>query len=167
MARTSNGAAETSLKSSALRLVAFTIEDQRYALPLAATQRVLPMVAVSALPKAPAVALGVINLHGQIIPVLDIRRRFQLPAYDYGPAAHLLVARTTRRTVALPVDEVLGVREVPTDTVASPEAVLPGIGHVAGIVSLTDGVLFIQDLDAFLSLDEERVLTEALEEIQR
>ncbi|MBI4390574.1 MAG: purine-binding chemotaxis protein CheW [candidate division NC10 bacterium] len=150
-----------------LPLVVFALDGQRYALPVPATERVLPMAAVSVLPKAPAVALGVINLHGQILPVLDIRRRFQLPAYDYGPTAHLLVARTARRTVAFPVDEVLGVREVPTGAVASPEAVLPGIGHVAGIVSLTDGVLFIQDLDAFLSLDEERVLTEALEEIQR
>jgi purine-binding chemotaxis protein CheW len=65
------------------------------------------------------------------------------------------------------VDEVLGVSEVAAEAVAPPDAILPGIGHVAGIVALADGLLFIHDLDAFLSLDEERRLTESLEEIGR
>lgn len=152
------------LQNPMLQLVVFVIEGERYALPLPAVERVLPMVAVSPLPKAPAIALGVINLHGQVIPVVDIRRRFDLPPRDYGLTARLLVARTIRRLLALPVDEVLGVREVAAEAVIPPEAVLPGIGHVAGIVALADGLLFIHDLDAFLSLDEEQQLTEALED---
>jgi purine-binding chemotaxis protein CheW len=67
----------------------------------------------------------------------------------------------------VPVDEVLGVKEVAEVAVTSPEVILPGIGHVAGIVSLTDGLLFIHDLATFLSLDEEQRLTEALEEKER
>lgn len=51
------------LQSPVLRLVVFSIEGQRYALPLNDVERVLPMVAVSPLPQAPAVVLGVINLH--------------------------------------------------------------------------------------------------------
>ena len=149
-----------------LRLVVFVIEGQRYALPLSAVERVLPMVAVSPLPKAPAVALGVINLHGAVIPVLDIRLRFSWPPREYALTAHLLVARTRQRTLALPVDEALGVQEVAAEAVTPPDAVLPGIGQVAGIVALTDGLLFIHDLDAFLSLHEERQLTEALEEMR-
>lgn len=122
--------------SPMLRLVVFTLDGQRYALPLATVERVLPMVAVSPLPQAPEIALGVINLHGQVLPVLDIRRRLGFPPRDFGLTAHLLVARTSRRTLAVPVDEVLGVREVAADAVAPPDAVLPGIGHVAGIVAL-------------------------------
>src|SRR3972149_369697 len=137
-------------------MAVFVVGDQRYAVPVSAVERVLPMVAVSPLPKSPAIALGVINLHGHVIPALDIRRRFGLPSCDYGLTAHLLVARTIRRTVALPVDEVLGVTERATESVTQPEELLPGIGHVAGIVALADGLLFIHDLDAFLNLDEER-----------
>lgn len=157
---------DAALKNPVLRLVVFAIEGQRYALPLETVERVLPMVAVVPLPKAPPVALGVINLHGTAIPVLDIRRRFGLPPRDWGLRAHLLVARTSRRTQALPIDEALGVREVAAEAVTSPEAVLPGIGHVAGIVALSDGLLFIHDLDRFLSLEEERGLSEALEEAE-
>lgn len=157
---------EVPVQRGSLQLVVFAIEGQRYALPVASVQRVLPMAAVSPLPKAPAIALGVINLHGAVIPVLDIRRRFGFPPRDYGLGAHLLVARTTRRAVILPVDEVLEVREVAGEAVVPPDAVLPGIGHVAGIAALPDGLLFIHDLDAFLSLDEEQRLTQALEGIQ-
>jgi purine-binding chemotaxis protein CheW len=63
----------------------------------------------------------------------------------------------------LPVDEILGVQEVPSENVTLPDAVLPGTGLVAGIAALSDGVLLIHDLDTFLSLDEEQRLTEALE----
>lgn len=161
-----SGSVDPALQSPALRLVIFSIDGQRYALPLSAAERVLPMVAVSPLPQAPAVALGVVNLHGKVVPVLDFRRRLCLPPRDYGLTAHLLLARTSRRTLIVLVDEVLGVQEVAAEAVTPPDAVLPGINHVAGIVALADGVLFIHDLDAFLSLDEERQLTEALEEMQ-
>ena len=153
------------LQSPVLQLVVFSIGGQRYALPLHAVERVLPMVAVSPLPQAPRVALGVINLHGRVVPVLDLQRRFGLPPRDYGLTAHLLVARTTPRILALPVDEVLEVQDVAPSAISPPDAILPGIGHVAGIVTLPDGLLFIHDLEACLSLDEERRLTEALKEI--
>lgn len=123
------------------------------------------MVAVAPLPQGPAVALGVINLHGQAIPVVDIRRRFGLPSRDYGLTAHLLVARTSRRLLAVPVDEVLGVKDVAAEAVTPPDTILPGIGYVAGIVALSDGLLFIHDLEAFLSLEEEQQLTQALAEM--
>jgi hypothetical protein len=53
---------------------------------------------------------------------------------------------------------------VTADAVTSPDHLLPRIGHVAGIVALPDGLLFIQDLDAVLSLEEEQELASVLEE---
>jgi len=156
--------ADTSSPGSVLRLVIFGIESQRYALHLPVVERVLRVVEVSPLPKAPSTVLGVINLYGQIIPVLDLQRRFGRSSNKYGLTSFLLVARTNRRRLALLVDEVVGVQEVAADSVTAPEAVLPGIAFVAGIVALSDGILFIHDLDTCLSLDEEQQLTEALEE---
>lgn len=147
-----------------VELVVFLLEGQQYALPLQDVITVLPMVAVSPVPGAPAIALGIINFHGQVVPVLDIRRRFGLPPREYSVDAYLLVARTNRRTVSLPVDQVLGVREIQAEAVVPPNAVLPGIDHVVGIATLPKDLLFIHDLNAFLSLDEEARLTVALEE---
>jgi len=148
---------------SLIRLVAFLIDGNRYGLPLERVERVLPFVAVAPLPKAPASTMGVVNLHGQVVPVLDVRRRFGFPPRGYGLSTYLVIARSTRRVLALPVDEALGVVEANADAVKPPDSILPGIGHVAGVVALPDGLLLIHDLDAFFSLEEERQLTEALE----
>jgi purine-binding chemotaxis protein CheW len=152
----------TTSPTSSVQLLAFVLDGQHLALPLATVERVFPMVAVSPLPGAPAVALGAVNLRGRIIPVLDIRRRLDFPAREYGVTSHLVVVRTARRTLGLPVDRVLGLLEVPEEAVMPPERVLPGIPRIAGLVALPDGVLLIHDLDAFLSLDEERELSGAL-----
>lgn len=145
-----------------VRLLVFTLDRQRYALELEAAERVLPMVAVSPLPGCPDLVLGAINMHGDVVPVLDLRRRLGLAAGDYGPTARLLVAHTANRVVAVPVDDVTGVAEIPVATVVAPETVLPDIADVSGIGALPDGLLLIQDLDTFLALDEERQLDEAL-----
>lgn len=147
-----------------LRLVVFLIDGTRYALALSIVERVLPMVAVTPVPGAPSVILGAINLGGHVVVVADLRRRLDLPPRDWGPAAHLLMGRTARRTLAVPIDDVLGVSEVAPEEV-TPGAVFARPRHVAGIVALADGLLFIHDLDAFLSLDEEQQLDESLAKV--
>lgn len=144
-------------------LVVFHLAQQRYALDLAVVERVLPMVAVSPLPDAPEIALGVINVHGAVVPVLDLGRRVGIAPRNYGVDAHLLLARTKRRRVAIPVDEVVGVRAIAATAVVPASEVLPGTTHVAGIAALPDGLLFIHDLDTLLSSSEEQRLTDALQ----
>lgn len=157
---------EGNSRSPAHRLVVFEIEGARYALPLSAVERILPMPAIAALPQAPPIALGAINLGGEVIPVLDLRRRLGFPPRELALAARLMVASTRRRRLALPVDEVRGVQEVAQSSVTSPGAVLPGLRHLAGIVALPDGLLYIHDLEAFLNLEEEARLDAALREAE-
>lgn len=144
------------------RLAAFALDHQRYALPLAAVQGVTRAVEVTPLPKAPAIVLGVVNVRGQIIPVLNIRRRFRLPEREIDPSDQFILARAAKRTVALVVDMVVGVVARPAETVIAPEAILPGLEYVQGVMKLDDGLIMIHDLDTFLSLDEENTLDEAL-----
>jgi purine-binding chemotaxis protein CheW len=151
--------------SGSLILVAFAVGERRLALELAVVERVLPMAAVTPLPLAPDVVLGAINIAGAIVPVFDVRRRLGLPERGYGPRARLVLARTARRVVALPADEVRGACAVDPAAVTSAEALAPGIDHIAGAVALDDDLLLIQDLDAFLSADEERLLAPALAEV--
>lgn len=150
--------------SPAWQFVVFRLEGQRYALHLSQVERVVSMVAVSPLPETPAVVAGVINYRGSVVPVFDLRPRFGFPPREFGLSDHLLLGRTSRRMLALPVDEVLGVNEVPVEDTLAPSTLLPGVGYVTGIVALADGLLFIHDLEALLSMDEERRLTEAIDD---
>jgi purine-binding chemotaxis protein CheW len=138
-------------------LVSFAVDGRRLGLELEAVERVVAMVEISPLPGAPGVVLGAIDVAGTVVPVYDVRRRLGLPEHDYGPEASLVLARTAGRLVALPADEVDGVRAV--DALTGGEAL--GLEHVAGVAPLDDGLLLIQDLDAFLTVEEERQLAEA------
>jgi purine-binding chemotaxis protein CheW len=145
-------------------LVVFAVQGNRYAVPLSSVERVFLMVAVQPVPGAPRVVLGAINLEGRVVPVVDLRRRLNLPSRDYGLNAHLLIVQTPRRTLAIPADEVFGAAEISTASVTPTEAVLPGLGRVAGIAALPGGLLFIHDIEAFLTPGEERELGRALGE---
>jgi purine-binding chemotaxis protein CheW len=147
-----------------LQLVVFTLDEQRYALHLPAVERAIRMIEITPLPSAPEIVIGVVNVHGVVVPILNIRKRFRLPdrATDLGD--QLIIARTARRIVAFVVDTVSDVLTLPSKELVAPESILPQLEHVEGVVKLDDGMIFIHDLDAFLSLEEEQALEAAIEE---
>ena len=143
-------------------LVVFSLDDQRYALALACVQRSLRVVAITPLPQAPAIVLGIIDLGGVVIPVLNIRKRFNHPPRDLRLSDHLVVATTGKRTVALLVDETKGVIETSPETYAPAGEILPGLALVEGAVKLENGLILIHDLERLLSLEEETAIDRAL-----
>ena len=144
-------------------LVIFTLGDQRYGLPLSAVDRIVRMVEVTALPKAPDIVLGVVNVQGRVIPVIDMRRRFRLSQRKIILTDQLIVARTARRPVALVVDVVTGVLEYSQQQAVGAQDLLPELEYVEGVVKLDDGLVLIHDLDKFLSLEEAMALDRAME----
>ena len=146
------------------RIVVFSLDEGRYGLDLEATERVLPALEVTPLPRAPAIVLGVINLHGRIIPVVDVRRRFGLPERSLSPQDRFVVTRAGGRTLALVVDAVAGVSHLQPADVVSAESVLGRLPHVAGVARLPDGLVLLHDLATFLALDEALALERALEQ---
>jgi purine-binding chemotaxis protein CheW len=144
------------------QLVVFTLDRQPYALSLANVRQVLRMVEVTPLPKAPEIVLGVVSLHGTVVPVLSIRRRFGLTETEANLSDHLIVADSACRTVALVVDAVIGVVERSTGEITEAERIVPGAQYLEGIANLDKEILFIHDLDLFLSQPEENQLHDAL-----
>ena len=140
------------------RLVVFALGDQRYGLPLSAVERIVRAVAVTALPQAPDIVLGVVNVQGQLIPVINLRRRFRLAEHEIALSDQIVIASTSRWTVALVVDAVIGVLEYSKEEIVAVQGLLPELRYVEGVVKLDDGLILIHDLDKFLSLEEEAAL---------
>jgi purine-binding chemotaxis protein CheW len=143
-------------------LLVFALGEHRFALAASSVVEVVRVVASAALPGAPAIVEGVINVRGTLVPVLDIHARFGVPPISVDPEQHLIIARAGRRTVALHVDRALDLITVAEDAVEAVEHVAPGTPLVAGVARLPDGVLVIQDLDRFLDLDEAAQLDAAI-----
>jgi purine-binding chemotaxis protein CheW len=143
-------------------LVVFRLDLQRYALELEVVERVIRAVEVTPLPSAPEIVLGVIDMEGRVLPVLNLRRRFNLPEREIHPDDQFLVARTSRRLVALFVDAVEAVIERPESGTIGAAEIVPGVEQIRGVIQLEEGLVLIHDLERFLSLDEAQLLDEAI-----
>lgn len=144
------------------KYLVFSLDELRIALPLSQVERVIRAIYITPLPNAPAIVSGVINVHGRIIPVVDMRRRFRLEDRRLALTDRFVIARTARRWVVLVVDEVRGVVECPALTRVDGEDILPGLDYVEGVVKLADGLVLIHNLERFLSLAEEETLEHAI-----
>ena len=149
------------MRKSAL-LVLFSLDEQTYALHHQVVERVLGAVEITELPQAPKVVLGVINMHGRIIPVLDIRQRFNRPPRALRLSDQFIVAATSRRVVAIIADRVINVVEYSSEQLTPAGEVLDGAAYISAIAKDTEGLILIHDLDSFLSLDESSQLDMAM-----
>ena len=148
--------------ASPIRLVLLTVDGQTYALPLAAVDRIVRMVEVTPLPGAPEVVEGVVNIQGEVVPIVSIRRRLGLAHRAVGVSDSLVVAQARTRRLAIIAESVLGVVERPADDVVSTNDIAHGIQHIEGVLKTGDGLVLIHDLDRFFSPGEEQSLDLAL-----
>lgn len=137
-------------------------DELRVALPLAYVERVLRAVHINHLPDAPDIVLGVVNVHGRVIPAINMRRRFRLPERDIALTDRLVIAHTGQRAVALVADGVSGVIESAEPEIVGGDSILPGLEYVDGVIRLADGLVLIHNLARFLSLDEADALDRAM-----
>ena len=143
-------------------LVVWMLGTQRYALPVAVVERVVPAMEITSLPDAPDPVCGVVNLQGRLVPVLDMRGRLGWPARELQLSDQLVVARSTRRWLGFFVDAVQGVIDPPPEARISAETIDAEMGCIAGVAKLADGLLLIHDLERLLSSDQQRELDGAL-----
>jgi purine-binding chemotaxis protein CheW len=145
-----------------IQLVIFTLDEQYYALHLAAVERVVWAVQVTLLPRAPAIVLGVIKVQSQIVPVFNLRQRLRLPARDIALSDQFIIADMSGQPVALAADAVIGVVEVAEQKTRTREKMFAGLAQLAGVATFGDQLVLIHDLDTFLSLNEQETLNNAL-----
>lgn len=146
---------------ASLEVLVFELSGQRYALPSADVREVTRAVTVAALPKAPAIVEGVVNVRGSVVAVLDIRSRFGLPKKEIAPADHLIIARSGPRTVAVRADRAIDLVYLRAEDIDFSLRSAPGVEHVAGVAKTADGVVILHDLHAFLSEAEALALDRA------
>lgn len=145
-----------------LAFVPFALDDWRFALRLDVVVRVERAVRVTVLPDAPPVVMGLVDWHGTLVPVVDLRVRFSMPSRPERAEDHLVVARTSRRLLAILADTVEPVVEISAGALLPLDDMIPGLSAVAGVARLPEGLIVVHDLDATLSLDDETALDQAL-----
>ena len=145
-----------------MEILIFELGTTRIGLRCTDVRELHRAVALVALPKAPPIVEGIINLRGRIVPVLDIRARFRLAPNAPSHTDHLILAFAGERLVALRVDRALDVVRVDPQQLEGSEATWKGVAYVAGVAKLRDGLVLIHDLATFLDAAEHETLSDAV-----
>lgn len=127
----------------------FGLAGEHYAAPVADVEEVLEWQPVTVVPRCPAYLLGIINVRGSLIPVVDLRRRFGIAAAAAGDERHILVVRIEyageRAQMGLVVDAVEGVINLDEEAVEPPPTVGGAIegSAIRGLARSGDRILLV------------------------
>ena len=146
------------LENALNSLLIFTIETRHFALNVFTVERVIRAVEVTPLVEAQKKVLGLINYGGQIIPVIDTRELFGLPAREMDPMDQLIIVNTSSRTLALWVDAVSDITDPQGQDIVQGGSILPNMDYVKGAIACDDGMIFICNLEQLHSFQMENTL---------
>jgi purine-binding chemotaxis protein CheW len=153
----------TAVATRAAKIVSFRLGDDLFAADIFSVERVLRYQQPTAVPNVPAWIEGVIEYQARVIPVVNLRRRFELPVVDAGPETRILVLRTGTEWVGIVVDAVLEVTSFQPSQLSEPPDLFRGLAreYLKGIIRLPERLLIFLDVERMLSTEDRLVLQRA------
>jgi purine-binding chemotaxis protein CheW len=136
--------------------VTFRLDNEIYGINVMLIQEVLRVTEIAPVPGAPNYVIGIINLRGNVVTVIDTRMRFGLPPKEMDDATRIVIIEVENQTVGIVVDSVSEV----VDVDASEIETAPNVGndetarYIEGVVSRGDELLILVDLNKLLTEDE-------------
>ena len=134
-------------KNDSLQIVNFVIGEVNYGVPVEQVREVREMQAVTPVPGAPPYVVGVTNLRGQVITIIDFRKRLGLPPKSGGANEKIIIIEIGEYAVGVVVDEVTDVLTIPWKDIERPMEVATTMTDcVIGIGKMADKLIVILDL---------------------
>lgn len=148
-----------------LQLVGFQLGNEEYGIDILKVQEINRVTDITKIPQSPDFVEGVINLRGNIIPIIDLRKRFRMPEREHDRQTRIVVGEIDDRTVGFIVDAVSEVIRLPLNTVEPPPPIVSGekAEYIKGVGKLEDRLLMLLDIDKILTGSEKERLFEAAE----
>ena len=137
-------------------LVLFTLGGEHYGVDISRVREINEIQSITALPQAPPFIEGVINLRGQIIPVMNLRKRLGLPSADTNTESRIMVVQVGEQGLGLLVDDVREVIKIPADAVVPPSQFVTTerSRFLRAIAKVEDRLVVLFELDQLLTSQE-------------
>lgn len=138
------------------QLVVFTLGQEEYGVDILQVQEIKRLTEVTRVPNAPVFVEGVINLRGNVIPVIDLHKRFGLGAFQPTQESRIIIVTVRDITLGIMVDSVSEVITLEEAAITPPPPLVAGIeaSFVQGIGKLGDRLLILLNMDRILGLEE-------------
>ncbi|WP_374713404.1 chemotaxis protein CheW [Symbiobacterium terraclitae] len=140
--------------AEASQYVIFRMDDQLYGADIAVVREVSYLTPVTRLPNAPHYVEGVIDLRGEVMPIIDLRKRLGLPGRPADGDTRIMVLSAGGITAAVIVDGVEQVISIDADTIAQPDSsvAVAGQDYVYGVARMDGRLVVLIDLSRLLSI---------------
>ena len=138
------------------RYLTFHLGDEDYGIEIQHVIEIVGIQRITEVPEMPNFVKGVINLRGQVIPVIDVRARFHMGPRDYDDRTCVIVVKIKETSVGLIVDTVSEVRDIPPENVSEPPHLAsgPSTRYILGLGKVGDEVKILLDVDKLLFENE-------------
>ncbi len=155
-----------------LQLVGFRLGEELFGVDILKVQDINRMMEVTKIPHSPPFVEGIINLRGQILPVIDLRKRFGLELTDQTKASRIVVVNVNDQKVGFVVDAVEEVLRVPGNTIEPPPPIVAGVDseYIEGVGKLEDTkngndgrLMILLNLDTVLTQEEQEQMKTAVD----
>lgn len=139
-----------------VQLVTFRVGGEEFGLDVFQVHEILRFTEPTPMPKAPAFVEGVLDVRGTLVPVVDLRKRFEVHELRYDDDTRIVLVDFQGERLGLVVDEVSEVMRVPETAVTPPPQYVKGLAaeFIRGIVRLEGRMVVLMDLDRILSSQE-------------
>lgn len=136
-----------------LHVVVFELRDEVYAVQVTRIQEIVRLQPITPIPRAPDYVQGMTNLRGQVIPVIDLVKRFGLGEVQQTKATRIIVAELPGQMVGMMVDNVISVAQLPKDSIEPPPSVVLSVDSqfIQALTQYRERLLILLNLDKVLS----------------
>jgi purine-binding chemotaxis protein CheW len=154
---------ENQLSGEFVKVVSFHLGNEEYGVDIAQVQEIIRMVEITHVPRAPRFMEGVINLRGQLIPIIDLRTRFSMPRIDQTKSTRIIVTEIGNKRVGIVVDSVSEVLNIPLEQVEDAPDMIAGVGteYIQGVGKVSDRLIILLDLTMVITGEEKAELETA------
>jgi len=160
----SDSSVEEVIDSEVIQLVSFMLDEVEYGVDILSVHEILRYPEMTRLPNTPRFIKGVINLRGNVLPVVDVRLRFGFPKGSITDLTRIIVVETGGKQVGLLVDNVYQVVRIPVANVDPPSELMTGVSEefIAGIGRLKDRLIVLLNMSHIIFLEEKEMAKESL-----
>lgn len=148
------------------QFVSFTVGKEEYGVHIEDVQEVVRMPEITHLPQTDSFIKGVINLRGNIIPVIDMRNRFKMETKDYSETTRVIVVAIENKLVGMIVDTVSQVLEINEEEISEAPDIINGLSkeYIEGIGKVNQSMIILLKIDRVLTSAEIEMISEAAEQ---
>ena len=146
-----------------LRFITFRVGAETFVLDIMAVRQIIPYTGTTAVPTAPAFVEGIIVLRSEVLPIIDLRDRFEIDESQRAQRPLIIITHTASGPIGLKVDEVKRVVTASTDALLPPPPLVRGIRGdlLIAILNIDEDVYLLIDVESILSTEEKGALAAA------